>query len=101
MGYLIKNLIWEFLLGEITGKICQRFYPKKTKELYRYIRNTYNVKGTRNYENYWNLFCECIEWNGFMISSVIDSIKSGCEVLIDFIEGICQEAFISAFESIT
>ena len=36
-----------------------------------------------------------------MISSVIDSIKSGCEVLIDFIEGICQEAFISAFESIT
>ena len=101
LGYLIKNLIWEFLLGEITGKICQRFYPKKTKELYRYIRNTYNVKGTRNYENYWILFCECIEWNGFMISSVIDSIKSGCEALIDFIEGICQEAFISAFESIS
>ena len=82
-------------------KALQRFYPKKTKELYRYIRNTYNVKGTRNYENYWNLFCECIEWNGFMISSVIDSIKSGCEALIDFIEGICQEAFISAFESIS
>ena len=100
-GKLVKDLIWGFLLGEITDKICQRFSPKKTKELYRYIRNTYNVKGTRNYEKYWELFCECIEWNGFMISSVIDSIKSGCEALIDFIEGICREAFISAFESVS
>ena len=95
-----KRFIKDVIFNVIIGKITQRIKPQKCKEFYSYVRYRYNVKGTTNYEWYWNNICEGIEFNAFLISSFIDSLNNAVESIINFIKELCVEPFIEALDSV-
>ena len=94
---LIKDLVWNVLLGIVTDSICKKFKPSQGKQLNKYIRAKFKVKGTNSYRQYWNLLRECVEWNGYVISTFISTLRSANRRILDFVENIIKDCFIKAF----
>ena len=85
-------------------KICmQSFLHEIWNSLYfldKYIRERFKVKGTNEYKRLWNLLCECVEWNVYVISTFVNSLRSACRRILDFVEVILWDCIIKAFDQV-
>ena len=97
---LIKDLVWNVLLGIVSNTIAKKFKPKQGKQLNKYIRERFKVKGTNEYKRLWNLLCECVEWNVYVISTFVNSLRSACRRILDFVEVILWDCIIKAFDQV-
>lgn len=95
---LIKDLVWNALLSVVTNAVCKKFKPKQGKQLNKYIRERFKVKGAKQYKRYWELMCECVEWNGYVISTFINTLRSASRRIIDFVEIVLWDCIIKSFE---
>jgi len=96
----IKDLVWNVLLAIVTNSICKKFQPKQGKRLNEYIRKKFRVKGTKAYKEYWNLLSDCVEWNGYFWSTIVDKIRSAGEFVINFVEVTIRDCIIVALEEV-
>ena len=94
---LMKDLVWNALLSIVTNAICKKFKPKQGKQLNAYIRKKFKVKGTSAYKEYWRLMCECIEWNGYVISTFVSTLRTASRRILNFVEVILWDCIIKAF----
>ena len=97
---LIKDLVWNALLSIVSNAIGKRFMPKQGKTLNKSIRRQFKVKGTQAYARIWSRMCECIEWNTYVISTFINSLRSACRRILDFVEVILWDCMIKAFDKL-
>ena len=95
---LIKDLVWNALLALVTDSICKKFMPKQGKQLNQYIRERFKVKGNNAYRMYWNLLRECVEWNGYILSTFVNTLRSASRRILDFVEVIIFDCIIMAFD---
>ncbi len=95
---LVKDLVWNALFSLVMNAVCKKFYPKQGAQLNKYIRERFKVKGTNAYKQYWDSLRECVEWNGFMISSFINTLRSASRRILDFVEIVLWDCIIKAFE---
>lgn len=94
---LIKDLVWNALSTLVFSAISKKFRPKQGRELNKYIRKTFKVKGTKAYRKYWDLLCECFEWNLYVVSTFISTLRSASRRILDFVEVILWDCIITAF----
>jgi hypothetical protein len=95
---LVKDLVWNALLSIVSNAICKKFKPKQGKALNKHIRERYKVKGTNAYKRVWNLMCDCVEWNSYVISTFINTLRSASRRILDFVEVILWDCIIKAFD---
>ena len=83
----------EFAGELVTSKVV----VNTVKQLNDYISQRFKVKGTNAYRQYWNLLCECVEWNGYVISTFINTLRSVSRRILNFIETVLWDCIIEAF----
>lgn len=92
----IKDLVWNALLTLVSNAITKKFKPKQGKQFNEHIRKRYKVKGTNAYKHHWESLCECVEWNSYMITTFVNTLRSASRRILDFVEAIIMDCLITA-----
>jgi hypothetical protein len=95
---LIKDLVWNALLGIVSNAIGKKFKPKQGKALNKAIRAKYKVKGTNAYKRIWKSLCDSVDWNVYVVSTFVNSLRSASRRILDFVEIILCDCVIKALD---
>ena len=91
--------MWKMALALITSLLVKKFSPKEGRKLNKQIKSEFKVKGTKAYKQKFDLLCECVKWNGFIISTIVDSLRDAILRILDFVKGIVSDAILTAVKT--